>query len=434
MQHHSLFYCKTFYSGHPKKAQTHYKEKKMDERKDEEQYYQTKAMISPQKNKRDAEIVFLLLLPIAMMLALLFIICISSLFVDGQRQLMQQTVTTVSFDINNITTKAKLTLHVFQSGKASGAQWLMNMFRSAHVNNNGYTDIVILFIHGFPLSAVDTWSDVVSELQQQYTCVFPNMRGFDSSLIHPLMYNRDLDMFTMKEQLALDIKHLVDDVLRKSGKSKVLIVGHDLGGTAAFTFASLFGKLYENKVLGVIGINAPYQTAWNIVLEQSSDTREKSKYIRRLLDQQKIIAANELWDLMFNSEMGYIQSKKNRLISQWKHGPTLSYMLNWYNALFNYTGPLDDQLEDINTWFKQTSVVGSESPMTIRDQLPILAIGGGADPFLPIPSDFVSQFDIMQTLIDNFWTHLVQNGSHFLPVDNSKTVATLIRTFINKIN
>lgn len=390
-------------------------------------------MIPPQKNKRSEEIIFLFLLPIAMMLALLFIICISSLFVDEQRQMMQQTSTTVSFDINNTDTKAKLTLHVFQSGKASGAQWLLNMFRSAHVNNNGYTDIVLLFIHGFPLSAIDTWLNVVSELQQQYTCLFPNMRGFDSSLIDPLIYNRDLDMFDMREQLALDIKHLVDDILRKSGKSKVLIVGHDLGGTAAFTFASIFGKLYEKKVLGIVGINAPYQTAWNIVLEQSSDTREKSKYIRRLIDQQKIITANELWDLMFSSEMGYIRSQKSRLISQWKHGPTLSYMLNWYNALFNYTGPLNAQFEDINIWFNQTSVVGSEPPMTIRSQLPILAIGGDADPFLPIPSDFVSQFDIMQTLVDNFWTHLVQNGSHFLPMDNSKTIATLLKSFINKI-
>ncbi len=92
-----------------------------------------------------------------------------------------------------------------------------------HYVRAGQGDPVVL-LHGFPQTWY-MWRKIIPELARHYTVIAPDLRGFGES-------SKPIDGYD-KRTVAEDIYQLV----RGLGFEKIFLVGHDLGGPAAYAYA-----------------------------------------------------------------------------------------------------------------------------------------------------------------------------------------------------
>lgn len=93
----------------------------------------------------------------------------------------------------------------------------------------------VVCIHGYPLDH-SIWVPLVPYLKTKARLIFPDLRGHGKS---PVLSNP----YTMQD-MAEDIKALIDDL----GLSKVLLVGHSMGGY----ISSQFARSFPDRILGLI--------------------------------------------------------------------------------------------------------------------------------------------------------------------------------------
>lgn len=92
-----------------------------------------------------------------------------------------------------------------------------------HYVRAGQGDPVVL-LHGFPQTWY-MWRKIIPALAERYTVIAPDLRGFGES-------SKPIDGYD-KRTVAEDIYQLV----RGLGFEKIFLVGHDLGGPAAYAYA-----------------------------------------------------------------------------------------------------------------------------------------------------------------------------------------------------
>jgi len=111
----------------------------------------------------------------------------------------------------------------------------------ATISNN----ITLLLVHGFP----DTWfgwrHQLLPLIRAGYRCIVPDMRGYGESKV----VSREASAYCM-ENICDDICALLDELLI----DKVLLVGHDWGGSCVWNFALHFPV----RTLGVISLCTPF--------------------------------------------------------------------------------------------------------------------------------------------------------------------------------
>ncbi|QKG71160.1 alpha/beta fold hydrolase [Erythrobacter mangrovi] len=94
----------------------------------------------------------------------------------------------------------------------------------------------IVFLHGFPMSH-KVWADQVAELQSEFRCIVPDLRGFGRSE-------------SSDQRLTFDV--LADDVaelIKSLGLPSAHIVGASLGAMLAMTFAARHPNLTRSVVV-----------------------------------------------------------------------------------------------------------------------------------------------------------------------------------------
>ncbi len=94
----------------------------------------------------------------------------------------------------------------------------------------------IVLLHGWPQTWY-MWRKIIPELSKKYTVIAPDLRGFGQS-------SKPRDGYD-KLTVAQDIYELVQSL----GFSKVSLVGHDIGGTVAYTYACKHPKEVEKLVI-----------------------------------------------------------------------------------------------------------------------------------------------------------------------------------------
>jgi 3-oxoadipate enol-lactonase len=92
----------------------------------------------------------------------------------------------------------------------------------------------LVLVHGYPLDHT-IWYDMVSSLENNFTLILPDLRGFGLSGVAE-------SQFTM-DDMASDIAGLLDHL----GIEKANIAGHSMGGYVALAFA----RRYPQRVLGL---------------------------------------------------------------------------------------------------------------------------------------------------------------------------------------
>lgn len=95
---------------------------------------------------------------------------------------------------------------------------------------------VVVLLHGFP-ETWWTWRQVMPLLARAHTVIAPDLRGVGCSSLAPAGYDT--------QTLARDMHELV----RSLGLPQVALVGHDLGGWVAYTYARQYRDEVSHLVL-----------------------------------------------------------------------------------------------------------------------------------------------------------------------------------------
>jgi pimeloyl-ACP methyl ester carboxylesterase len=94
----------------------------------------------------------------------------------------------------------------------------------------------VILLHGWPQTWF-AWRDTIAALSSRFRLVAPDLRGTGLSERAASGYE--------KQTIAADIRVLIE----RLGLSKAHIVGHDMGGKAAFVLAKLYPEVVERLVL-----------------------------------------------------------------------------------------------------------------------------------------------------------------------------------------
>lgn len=126
---------------------------------------------------------------------------------------------------------------------------------------------VLLLVHGFPQNWW-CWAKVMPELGRHFTVVAPDLRGVGLS-------DKPATGYT-KKQLAADLHGLVESL----GAGRAHVVGHDIGGMAAFAYAWQFPlrslTILDNTIPGIGDWNQVVSDpmVWHFAFHQKRDLPE----------------------------------------------------------------------------------------------------------------------------------------------------------------
>ena len=108
---------------------------------------------------------------------------------------------------------------------------------------------VMLLIHGFPQNWW-AWHKVMPALGEHFTLVVPDLRGVGLSDKPASGYD--------KKQLAADLHGLVESI----GAGPAHVVGHDIGGMVAYSYA----RLFPLRTLTVLDMSLPGVGDWDQIV------------------------------------------------------------------------------------------------------------------------------------------------------------------------
>jgi len=158
-------------------------------------------------------------------------------------------------------------------GTAGAGRDIYDRVRDGYADSNGvrihYATLghgpLVVMIHGFP-DFWYTWRDQMAALSRHYQVVAMDLRGYNLS-----------DKPVGVEQYDLTL--LVGDaaaVIRAAGREQAVVVGHDWGGTVAWTLAMLRPELVERLVI----LNLPHPRGLLRELRQNPQQQANSAYAR----------------------------------------------------------------------------------------------------------------------------------------------------------
>lgn len=104
-----------------------------------------------------------------------------------------------------------------------------------HYVMGGIGDPIVL-LHGYPQTHY-AWRKVIPELAKHYTVIAPDLRGLGDSDRPEIGYD--------KRTIAEDVYQLV----RSLGHQKIILVGHDYGGSTAYVLAAEHPEMVSALVL-----------------------------------------------------------------------------------------------------------------------------------------------------------------------------------------
>lgn len=112
---------------------------------------------------------------------------------------------------------------------------ILNVFE-AGVGNYNKTRPSLIFLHYFGGSSL-AWTEVIEELESDYHCVAPDMRGFGASDALP-------EKYTVKDY-ADDVANLI----RALEIENYVLIGHSMGGKIAMALAARNPKNLQSLIL-----------------------------------------------------------------------------------------------------------------------------------------------------------------------------------------
>ncbi len=126
---------------------------------------------------------------------------------------------------------------------------------------------LVILLHGWPETSY-SWRNTIAMLSKNYHVVAPDLRGLGQSEHAKSGYD--------KKTIATDIKALVEYL----GEKQAIIIGHDMGGKAAYVMAHLYPQIVSKLVLvdffipGTENADALHGGSWHYGFHMAKDFPE----------------------------------------------------------------------------------------------------------------------------------------------------------------
>ena len=261
-----------------------------------------------------------------------------------------------------------------------------------HYVIGGKGDPVVL-LHGWPETWYE-WRHIIPQLiDNNYTVIAPDMRGFGDS---------------EKPQIGYDTKTVAEDIyqlVKKLGNSKIYIVAHDWGGPVAYSYAAAHPQDVRKMVildtlLPGFGLeeaaNFSPKGLWHLSFHAVRDLPEK------LIDGKEDIYLNWFYDWTYN-QSAITSEDREEYIKQYSKPGAMRAGFEYYRAVF----------EDS----EQNKEYANE-----KLEIPILTIGGEAG----IGNFTTASF---QKVANNVTGITLPNTGHFIPEERPNFLTKQILEF-----
>jgi pimeloyl-ACP methyl ester carboxylesterase len=262
-----------------------------------------------------------------------------------------------------------------------------------HYVIGGKGDPVVL-LHGWPETWYE-WRHIIPQLiDNNYTVIAPDMRGFGDS---------------EKPQIGYDTKTVAEDIyqlVKKLGNSKIYIVAHDWGGPVAYSYAAAHPQDVRKMVildtlLPGFGLeeaaNFSPKGLWHLSFHAVRDLPEK------LIDGKEDIYLNWFYDWTYN-QSAITSEDREEYIKQYSKPGALRAGFEYYRAVF------------------EDSEQNKEYAAKQKLEIPILTIGGEAG----IGNLTTSSF---QKVANNVTGITLPNTGHFIPEERPNFLTKQILEF-----
>ena len=254
---------------------------------------------------------------------------------------------------------------------------------------------LVILLHGWPETSY-SWRNTISVLSKNYHVVAPDLRGLGQSEHTQSGYD--------KKTLATDIKVLVEYL----GEKQAIIIGHDMGGKAAYVMAHLYPQMVSKLVLvdcfipGTENADALHGGSWHYGFHMAKDFPEMLTKGR---------------EKEYISAMIQLMSYKKDAISE----ESIDEYVKYYStpggmtAGFNYYRALKEDAALVET-FKGEKLT-----------MPVLAITGAHS-----TGDKLSKALARETL--SLQSIIVEDSGHFVAEESPKKFNSSVMDFLKNKN
>lgn len=266
---------------------------------------------------------------------------------------------------------------------------------------------VIFFLHGYPFFWYG-WNHLIEEFSSTHRAIAPDNRGYNLSDKPKGVKNYQLDVLV--SDVSKQIKALVPN-------NKVVLVGHDWGGTLAWSVA----QKHPEQISKLVVINAPPFNTFLDLIQFNEVQRKTSSYMEILKSgavEKKFEETGPvmLWNYGFNRlhDAGALTDEdKAAYFEAWSQPGSLESALNWYRANM----PKPDEVQDHHYWPEKGHKVDVPSLLIWTDR----------------ETTFVPETKTETAKMVPDLTVVTINGSGHSPfLDQPQKVAKHIRSFISQ--
>ena len=261
----------------------------------------------------------------------------------------------------------------------------------------------IVLLHGFPQCWYQYRHQLV-DLADQHTVVAPDLRGYNLS-------SKPEDVH------AYLTCHMVEDIhqlILALGFSETLLVGHDVGGAVAWSFALHHPEL----VRGLVILDAPHPALFDQALHQDADQQKASAYMlhARRPDAAQLFAADNFAVLRAALDEPFItDTDLDAYMDSWRQPGALAGALRWFHA--EGLGPASEDGTPA-----RGNVVTDIAPLTV--QVPTLVLYSSADRWIRPASHrglgrYVPDLEFVE----------LSGATHWITDEHPALVTTHIRRF-----
>lgn len=271
---------------------------------------------------------------------------------------------------------------------------------------------LMLFVHGFP-EFWGAWEDQLDEFSRDHQAVALDMRGYN------LSSKPDKIADYAVGELVKDIQGLAGHL----GHQRMILVAHDWGGAAAWSFANHHPEMLEDLVI----INSPHPAVFARELLSNADQQAASEYMRSFRQPgiEAVLSENayaQLMDIVFKAGQGWesTEAVRRKYLAAWGQPGALVAGLNYYRASPLFP-PVSDEERD------RIQGIADLPREVFSVHVPTLVIWGEADTAL-LPG----LLDGLDRYVEDLTVKRIPDGSHWVVHEQPARVNRLIREFLAK--
>ena len=257
----------------------------------------------------------------------------------------------------------------------------------------------VYLLHGWPQSSY-CWHRIIPALAERYTVVAPDQRGFG---------------YSSKPDTGYDAHTLGDDVAalaRVLGHERIAVVGHDWGGTPAYSVAARHRDLVGSlTMLETILPGMRFFKEWMI-----------PKPDGQFIWHQGFMSVPEIPEMLIR---GHEREFMMWLFTAYVYDPTAvtEEEIDFYERMMKLPGGLRGGLEWYRAWFTS----GEQILELVEDKLdiPVLALGGDV-------SCNTLTLENMQEVATDVRGGVVERCGHFMAEERPERITELLMEFFDE--